>query len=307
MLLPLLGLPLATAKAVPAQMYTLTDLYQGTNFFDSFSFFTGPDPTQGWVQYVNRTTAQQNGLIDAAEGPVYVGVDYTTKLYVDGPAPGRQSVRLTSNKAYNASLIIGDFEHTPGGICGTWPAFWTFGPNWPYSGEIDIMEGQNGQTSNLMSLHTGANCTIAGEYETGTLENSDCYQYSPTEYGSGCGVSDGRPASWGKTFNKHGGGVYAVEWTNEYIRIFFFPRSKIPRDITMGQPNPAKWGKPSANFYGGCDIPSHFVNHNIIFDNTFCGSWAGPAFETYPEWYDIPFHLFVEQAIYRRGANICGK
>lgn len=37
------------------------------------------------------------------------------------------------------------------------------------------------------------------------------------------------------------------------------------------------WGTPVVAFNGGsnCDIDSHFANHNIIFDTTFCGDWAG--------------------------------
>ena len=27
--------------------------------------------------------------------------------------------------------------------CGTWPAYWLCGENWPYKGEIDIIEGVN--------------------------------------------------------------------------------------------------------------------------------------------------------------------
>lgn len=33
-------------------------------------------------------------------------------------------------------------------------AVWMFGPNWPSSGEIDILEGVSRNTQNLMSLHT---------------------------------------------------------------------------------------------------------------------------------------------------------
>ena len=30
---------------------------------------------------------------------------------------------------------------------------WTLGPNWPYNGEIDIMEGVNLLTNNAATLH----------------------------------------------------------------------------------------------------------------------------------------------------------
>lgn len=57
--------------------------------------------------------------------------------------------------------------------------------------------------------------------------------------------------------------------------MWFFPRNAIPADALSGNPEPLKWGTPVANFQGGCDIDSHFKNHKIIFDVTFCGDWAG--------------------------------
>jgi hypothetical protein len=58
-------------------------------------------------------------------------------------ARGRDSVRITSLKSYEDSVIVLDLEHMPEG-CSTWPAFWTLskaGP-WPNGGEIDIIEGE---------------------------------------------------------------------------------------------------------------------------------------------------------------------
>ena len=42
--------------------------------------------------------------------------------------------------------------------CSTWPAFWTHGPNWPYEGEVDIIEEINEQTYDHTTLHTGPGC-----------------------------------------------------------------------------------------------------------------------------------------------------
>ena len=59
-------------------------------------------------------------------------------------ARGRDSIRISSLKAYPEAIFVIDVEHMPTG-CGTWPAFWTLskaGP-WPKGGEIDIIEGQN--------------------------------------------------------------------------------------------------------------------------------------------------------------------
>ena len=50
-----------------------------------------------------------------------------------------------------------------------------YGPDWPESGEIDIIEGANTAVENLMSGHTVSGCTLpsTGGY-TGTQGNTDC-------------------------------------------------------------------------------------------------------------------------------------
>lgn len=138
-----------------------------------------------------------------------------------------------------------------------------------------MIEGVSLAKQNLMSLHTSANCTTAGANETGTLLTANCDQAAPNQYGSGCGVQNNATNSFGSNFNAMDGGVYATEWTANYIRGWFFPRSAIPWDIQRGYPMPETWGPPSANFQGSCDIPAHFKEHNILFDTTFCGDWAG--------------------------------
>ena len=93
----------------------------------------GYDPTNGHVQYVNRSLAVQNGYAVTNPSNVYIGADHSG-FYPKG-GPGRPSVRLLSNNVYTHGLFILDLTHMPTG-CGTWPAFWTLGPNWPYNGEI---------------------------------------------------------------------------------------------------------------------------------------------------------------------------
>lgn len=43
--------------------------------------------------------------------------------------------------------------------CGTWPAVWELGPDWPADGEIDIVEGVNDVVPNQSTLHTSPGCT----------------------------------------------------------------------------------------------------------------------------------------------------
>ncbi|KAL8859957.1 MAG: hypothetical protein Q9178_003506 [Gyalolechia marmorata] len=132
----------------------------------------------------------------------------------------------------------------------------------PNSGEIDIIEGVNTASQNQMTMHTGPGCTLAG---------SSC------QGGPGCPIKPEGSNNYGTNLNNAGGGVYAMEWTSGSINIWFFPRNGIPGDISSANPNPSAWGTPTASFVGGdnCNIDQHFMNHNIVFDTTFCGDWAG--------------------------------
>ncbi|KAL8980072.1 MAG: hypothetical protein Q9177_005978 [Variospora cf. flavescens] len=261
--------------------YSLADSYTASNFFDSFIFFDGKDPTNGFVQYKDLKTAAKSGLI-AIEGTgdnaaVYMGVDHKTK----DPA-GRASVRISSKKSYNHGLFLFDIEHNPGSICGTWPAFWLLSDSgkWPVGGEIDIFEGVNEQSDNKMTLHTTPGCLIKNTDFSGEVETPNCDVNAPGQGANmGCGIlyPKGKAHSYGKSMNAVGGGVYATMWTSQDIRVYYFPRSSIPKDITMGKPDPPKWGMPAAKFAAGCNIDQHFSGLNIIFNTAFCGDWAGDA------------------------------
>jgi len=253
--------------------WVLEDDYNPSNFFDMFSFWTGADPTHGFVDYVDQADAQSAGLINTNNNGIYIGVDSTNQ------APnGRESVRITSNKVYNAgSLVILDLAHMPGGICATWPAFWTVGPNWPAGGEIDIIEGVHTQATNDITLHTSPGCSISNNGAfSGSISTDNCYIYADGQTANaGCQIQTGNTATYGSGFNAVGGGVYAMEWTAEAISVYFFQRGSIPSDISSGSPNPDGWGEPIAQFQGSCDIPSFFTDNQLVFDNTFCGDWAG--------------------------------
>jgi hypothetical protein len=152
-----------------------------------------------------------------------------------------------------------------------------FGPNWPNNGEIDIIEGVNAQTTNQIDLHTGPGCNVNNDNSlpgTNTLQ-TNCNQDGG---GTGCGASTSNTNAFGAGFNAVGGGVYAMQWASSGIYVWFFQRGSIPADITNNTPNVASWGKPMVTFNsgnGGCDFDAAFANHNIVFDTTFCGQWAG--------------------------------
>ncbi|KAI1208094.1 glycoside hydrolase family 16 protein [Annulohypoxylon truncatum] len=257
----IIGGALALGAAAQAA-YTIQDSYDTTNFFDGFDFFNEPDPTNGFVNYVSASEANALSLAGYANGGIYLGVDANTT----NPPNGRSSVRISSKKTYSQGLIIADIAHQPAAVCGSWPAFWTVGPNWPAGGEIDIIEGVNMATNTTYTLHTSADCTFS---------QGDCN--APGTGSNGCPTLSNDVQTLADGFNAIGGGIFALEWTSSAINIFFFPRTgSIPQDIAAGSPDPSTWGSPQTSFSGsGCDIPSHFTDNQIVFDTTFCGDWAG--------------------------------
>ena len=264
---------------VAQAQYSLTSTFDDTNFFDTFDFFTGTDPTAGFVDYLDSGDAMSQGLAGYQNGQVYMGVDASTT----NPSAGRASVRVTSQQAWTHGLFIADIAHMPGSICGAWPAYWLVGPNWPASGEIDIIEGVNTQTTVQSTLHTSPGCIMADDgVTTGTiLAADDCGADSGY---TGCGETTTNNQNYGDGFNDIEGGVYATEWTSDYISIWFFPRSSIPADITAETPDPSGWGAPQSTFSGsGCDIDTYFQNNQIVFDTTFCGQWAGQVWSANSE------------------------
>ena len=71
-----------------------------------------------------------------------------------------------------------------------------------------------------------------------------------------------------------------MQWTSDYIQIWFFPRQEIPANIGDEQPDPSTWGLPAAYMAGDCPIDEHFMDHVIVFDNTFCGDYAGNSWSS---------------------------
>jgi len=267
--------------------YTLTDNYVPNNFFNNFNFDTFDDPTHGYVNYVSESTASSKGYIKNAS-QVYIGCDHTNVA----SGRGRDSVRIESKKTFNSGLFILDLDHMPTG-CATWPAFWTVGPNWPNSGEIDIIEGVNVLTYDATTLHTNAGCDMShestslftGKWGTGSQNNpaDNCDVNAPDQWSNqGCSIIPTQANTYGTGFNSNKGGVYATLWNpSSGISAWFFNRTSIPSDISGGNPNPSNWGKPYAFFTFGQYCPSsHFANHAIVFDLTFCGDWAGNNFAT---------------------------
>ncbi|KAJ6620360.1 concanavalin A-like lectin/glucanase domain-containing protein [Mycena sp. CBHHK59/15] len=244
-------------------------MYQGANFFDSWNFFTDADPTHGLVNFQSQADAQTKNLVSFLDGKAVIAVDDYTVV----PAgTNRNAVRITSKKTYNpGTLIIADFAAMPEG-CGVWPAWWTVGPAWPAGG------GPCGV--NQYHLHTSDGCNLdPNQPMQGTVLTTTCA--SSAANNNGCGVQDKDPRSYGNGFNTAGGGVYAMYWGNDAIKMWHWARAEIPPDVASNKPNTAGWPTPAAAFTSGssCDLSQHFNTHSLVIDTTICGDWAGASFQ----------------------------
>jgi len=267
--------------------WTLFKNYDGTNanFFDNFVFWADEKGTHndaagsdGYVYYTSHQQAQDWGLISTGSTGAFIRSDSTTI----SSGPGRAAVRMQTNITFSYGLFIADIAHMPEG-CGIWPSIWMTNDPWPGQGEIDIIEGVNLQGDDKTTLHTGSGCNMAGvtndytgEYdyrqEWGSL--TDCNKDAYGGANLGCGVWN-KKNNFGGNLNGMGGGVWAWEWTSSGIRVWFWPSTSIPSDITSGSPNPGRWSTPYANFPFGPHCPSSkFGSLHIIINLTFCGAWG---------------------------------
>ena len=268
----------ASPSSSSSSPWSLVDTYAGSTFFDNWLFWNYDDPTHGTVEYVSESDAWSNNLVEInTAGNAIMRVETTQQV-----SNGRKSVRLHGNRVFTGGLVLMDALHMPSG-CGTWPAWWSNGPNWPNGGEIDILESVNAFTENQVSLHTSDGCTMpswtaesmSGQFTTGNFDSLNCASYATSN--QGCGIrAVNQDTTTGAGFNSVNGGVYALKWDKTGITAWFFPRSSIPADITADAPEPANWGTPMANFPSdSCNPYEFFYDHFNIFDTTFCGDWAG--------------------------------
>lgn len=273
------------ATSIP---YTLVADYSESSFFDGFVTFTGADPTHGKVNYTDMAFAANQGYLaynyheQDNMTRARIGVDN-----VEQAASGRNSVRLTSRKTFNAgTLLVADINHIPVGP-SLWPAFWLLGTGgeWPGRGEIDILEYVHDTVFNAMTLHTAPGCTVANSSAsnpfTGTLQSANCNDGNGA---MGCGVHApantsalGQSfASAGHAFNAQGGAVYVTEWTPEGIKVWAFSRASVPASLNTDNPSTAGFPTPLAAFGGsGCDFENAFKDMVLIINTDFCGDWAG--------------------------------
>lgn len=224
--------------------------------------------------YQSREDAQALNLfsLDQETQVVRLGVDSNNTVGLD---QGRPSIRLESKESYDHGLFIADFLHMPPSQCGLWPAFWMYGSDWPYGGELDIIEGANTAHRNIISAHTADGCYQDDvSLFTGEQRNTDC-AIGTQNIGCGFNPPADDTSSYGDAFNAVGGGVYAVQWDSDRMKVWHFARGSIPADIESKTPEPSGWGLPEAVFGGErCDVDSFFKNMSIVININFCGDYG---------------------------------
>jgi hypothetical protein len=277
------GLLALSLAATPVWKYTRVLTIDNSSFLDAVDFFDGDDPTHGYVNYLNREDALSAGLVKLSNGQIVMSAEQTDT------ASARRSVRVHSRAVFTQAIFIIDVEHVPTG-CGTWPAWWTCGPDWPLGGEIDVLEGTHRQTRDMTTLHTSAGCdmrhvdpaSFSGTWAKaldGRTNATDCFVGDPKQVSNaGCQIIDDDASSFGEPFNARGGGVVATVWDQHGMRMYRWSRKMIPSNMRES-PNESSWGIPYARYEFGDACPaSHFHDHQAIFDLTLCGDWAGATF-----------------------------
>ncbi|KAK4700409.1 hypothetical protein P7C70_g5838, partial [Phenoliferia sp. Uapishka_3] len=122
-----------------------------------------------------------------------------------------------------------------------------------------------------MSSHTSAGCKqqtsgFTGSFMMSSSDKNNCDAYGKKWFG----------ASSGAPFNGKKGGVYALQWDSNGVKVFHWLRGSIPSDVTSGKPNPSsKWGQPE-NFVaaGGCSPFKHFTDLMLVINTNLCGTWG---------------------------------
>ncbi|CAG8327901.1 unnamed protein product [Penicillium nalgiovense] len=255
----------ALLSAVPAcaASYSQTKVYDSTNFFEGFNFTSDPDPSGGFVKYVDAETAKNAGMAKISNGAVYLGANY-----VDKSPNGRPSTRVRSKDAFTTGLFVADIAHMPagagkGGSCGIWPAYWTSGPDWPNSGEIDIIEGVNGQKSNAVTLHT------VTQQKDATWMCLDPRHHISQQL-------------W-CCFQRQRRRCLCHRMGKPFYQCVVLPRGSAAANAVINAGaadlDVAKFGAPLAHFEGNtCNIAERFKSNYIIFNTNFCGGWASREF-----------------------------
>ncbi|PMB67693.1 putative endo-1,3(4)-beta-glucanase [Beauveria bassiana] len=277
---------LAVVDRAAAAKYSLSKTYDSSNFLTEFHFReTGTIPERqddnwSWVKYQNVNDAQEKGLVSVKDNKVYLGVDFKTTLKNDNDGPRRDTLRVQSKWSFKEGLVITRFWHMPKPVCGAWPAYWTLGEDWPNNGEIDMYEGWNLHKVNKPALHTAPETRVGQCYldksAQAKIVSDNCDNSFENRLnawkGQGCQVEEVNDGIWGSP----DGGIQALEWTKDTIKLYTWPIGQAPKNIDSDTPDTSSWGTPSVQLSSPrCDTSRAFGKQTILFTLPFCGEPVG--------------------------------
>mmetsp|Transcript_12383 Transcript_12383/g.30898 ORF Transcript_12383/g.30898 Transcript_12383/m.30898 type:complete len:419 (+) Transcript_12383:63-1319(+) len=255
--------------------YKLDWAAQGHSFFDGWTFLN-EDVNHGSAEYLSREPAVQAGVVAAHATHAIVRAGEASPQY----KYKRQSARIQSNKAWKTFLVTMDYTHVPYG-CGVWPAFFTLAPDapWPNGGEIDILEYVNMEQSKS-SVHMGPGCTLNKDKVNkygGMPDRNDMNYNCLTNYPDNLGCAPNKWMRTGQQWAEHPG-VVALEWTEDFLKMFWIPKWEIPHDLTSDHPDTSTWDRWVYSYYpmkeSGCS-PDSIKPQKLLMQIGFCGDWAG--------------------------------
>ncbi|KAJ7484428.1 glycoside hydrolase family 16 protein [Mycena latifolia] len=191
----------ASSTGTSTDGWKLSQKLEGQTFLDFFKYDTNSGDNGGAAQYVNGIS---EGLAYTSGSQVILAVDTAEDV------SARNALRMVSKTTFNAkdmNLFIFDIAQMPA-VCGTWPAVWFTGANWPYDGEIDVVEGVSLYNKNIYSVHTGSGCSIS-DSAVSAMTKVQIVQSGATNCDAnvntaGCGFTDDSASSFGPGFNSAG-------------------------------------------------------------------------------------------------------
>ncbi|GAA5955204.1 hypothetical protein JCM8115_001881 [Rhodotorula mucilaginosa] len=258
--------------------YQLSGYYAGQDFLNLFDFATGSQ-NGGLANFVDQETAWNQGLVEVKKGEVHL----RTASWVNPDGNTLNAIKLTSKAAYAEGLYLWDIARMPQ-VCGSWPAIWSTGPDWPNGGEIDLVEYVSLQSKNGFSVHTGPGCWAGstGYSAEGMLAGANSLNCDAHATDSqGCGFRTTQNATCGVGANAKGAGVYALEWSSAGIKAWYFPRGQVPQDIKDKNPNPWSWSTPDMYIAAeGCNPSTYFQPQTLVVNSNICGTWPEGVWHT---------------------------
>jgi hypothetical protein len=150
------------------------------------------------------------------------------------------------------------------------PAFWTVGGDWPYGGEIDIIEGANVKGPNKMTINVRNGCTFTYARDSMAGTGEKCTTRSHTW----CSVAAKNDYT--------AQGYYVMRRNQESMAIWYFAGNDLPGSLAKagtaegaGVLDETTFGKPAALFKFNSDCrTSDFGPQGIVRNIALCARYV---------------------------------